>query len=81
MTQEEIRKCKELTHELNASVENYYNEYLKNPDETYSDWKWSSENPDEIIIVYGFWNYYDEWDYNESYVTIEELSNFKPNDY
>lgn len=35
----------------------------------------------EIIIVYGFWNYYDEWDYNETYVTIEELSNFKPNDY
>lgn len=81
MTQEEIRKCKELMHELNALVKTYYNEYLKNLDEEYSDWKWSSENPNEIIIVYGFWNYYDEWDYNESYVTIEELSNFKPNDY
>lgn len=81
MTQDEILKCKELMHEFNVLVEKYYNEYLKNLDETYSDWKWSSENPDAIIIVYGFWNYYDEWDYNESYVTIEELSNFKPNNY
>ena len=73
MTQEEIRKCKELMHELNALVKTYYNEYLKDPDEEYRDWRWSSEDPNEIIIVYGFWNYYDEWDYNESYVTIEEL--------
>lgn len=80
MTQEEILKCKELVHELNALVKTYYNECLKNPDEEYSDWKWSSENPNEIIIVYGFWNYYDEWDYNETYITFEELSKFKLND-
>jgi hypothetical protein len=79
MTQEEIRKCKELVHELNALVKTYYNECLKYPDEEYSDWKWSSKNPNEIIIVYGFWNYYDEWDYNKTYITFEELSNFKPN--
>lgn len=81
MTQYEILKCKELMHELNALVEKYYNEYLKNPYEEYCDWKWSSENSNEIIIVYNFWNYNDEWDYNGFRITIEELSNFKPNNY
>jgi hypothetical protein len=40
MTQEEICKCKELVHELNALVKKYYNEYLKNPCEEYYDWRW-----------------------------------------
>lgn len=80
MTQEEIRKCKELMHELNALIEKYYNEYLKNPNERYCNWEWSSKDPNEIIIVYGFWNYNDEWDYDGYHITIEELSNFKPND-
>ncbi len=81
MTQEEILKYKELECKFNALVEKYYNEYLKNPYEEYSDWRWSSENPNEIIVIYGFWNYHDEWDCGNTYITIEELSNFKPNDY
>lgn len=81
MTQEEILKCKELMHELGALVKTYYNKYLKNPDEEYSNWRWSTENPNEIIVIYSFWNYRDKRDYDESYVTIEELSNFKSNDY
>ena len=79
MTQEDILKCKELECELNVLVEKYYNEYLENPGEEFSDWKWSSENPNEIIIIYSFWNMYDDWDVDEYYVTFEELSNFKPN--
>lgn len=79
MTQEEILKCKELMHELNTLVEKYYNEYLKNPYEEYCDWKWSSEDPNEIIITYSFLNYLDEHDCDEYEVTFEELSNFKPN--
>lgn len=81
MTQEEIRKCKELMHELDTLVEKYYNEYLTDPYEEYCDWKWSSEDPNEIIITYSFLNYNDEWDHDEYHVTIEELSNFKPNNY
>lgn len=81
MTQEEIRKCKELEYKLNVLVEKYYNEYLKNPYEEYCDWKWSSEDPNEIIITYSFLNYHDEWDCSDAYITIEELSNFKPNYY
>jgi hypothetical protein len=81
MTQEEIRKCKELVHELNVLVEKYYNEYLKNPYEEFSDWRWSLENSNEIVIIYSFWNMYDEHDCDEYHVTIEELFNFKPNDY
>ena len=81
MTQEDILKCKELEYKLNVLIEKYYNEYLKNPHEEFSNWRWSLENPNEIIIIYNFLNRYDEWDYNETYVTIEELSNFKPNDY
>ena len=61
-------------------VEKYYNVYLKNPCEKFSDWRWSPENPNEIIIIYNFLNRYDEWEEDETYVTIEELSNFKPND-
>ena len=80
MTQEEILKCKELVHELNALVKTYYNEYLKNPKERYCNWEWSSEKPNEIIIVYCFWSN-DELDYDGYHITIEELSNFKPNDY
>lgn len=81
MTQENILKCKELQKQLNELIEKYYNEYLKNPHEEFSDWRWSSENPNEIIIINNFLNMYDEWDCDEYYVTIEELSNFKPNDY
>ena len=81
MTQEDIFKYKELEYKLNTLVEKYYNEYLKNPHEEFRCWKWSSEYPNEIIIVYGFWNYHDEWDYDEYSVTVEELSNFKPNNY
>lgn len=79
MTQEEIRKCKELMHELNALVKKYYNKCLKNPDEEYSDWRWSSEDPNKIIITYSFLNYLDEYDCDEYEVTFEELSNFKLN--
>lgn len=81
MTQEEIIKCKELECKFNALVEKYYNEYLKNPYEEYSDWKWSTENSNEIIVIYTFLNYYDEWDYGKYHITFEELSNFKPNNY
>lgn len=81
MTQEEIRKCKELVHELNALVEKYYNEYLKNPNERYCNWEWSSDESNEIIIVYLFLDYNDVWDYDKTYITFEELSNFKPNYY
>ena len=79
MTQEDILKCKELECELNVLVEKYYNEYLEHPGEEFDDWKWSPENPNEIIIIYSFWNMYDDWDVDEYYVTFEELSNFKPN--
>lgn len=81
MTQEEILKYKELDCKFNTLVKKYYNEYLKNPYEEYSDWRWSTENSNEIIVIYGFWNYHDEWDCDEYHITIEELSNFKPNDY
>ena len=78
MTVDDIIKCKKLEYELNVLIEKYYDEYLKNPYEEYSDWKWSSEDLNEIIIIYGFWNYCDEWDYGEYYVKFEELINFKP---
>ena len=81
MTQEEIHKYIELACKFNRLVENYYNEYLKNPYEEFSDWRWSPENSNEIIIICNFLNHYDEWEEDETYVTIEELSNFKPNDY
>lgn len=81
MTQENILKCKELERELNILVEKYYNEYLKDPFEEFYNWKWSQENPNEIIIVYSFLNRDDEWEEDEYHVTIEELSNFKPNNY
>lgn len=81
MTQNEILKYKELEYKLNTLIEKYYDEYLNNPYEVYIDWRWSSENSNEIVIVYGFQNYLDERDYDEYHITIEELSNFKPNDY
>ena len=70
-----------LAMKIKDVIEKYYDEYLKNPHEEFSDWRWSSENPNEIIIIYNFLNMYDEWDYDEYHVTIEELSNFKPNNY
>ena len=81
MTQEDIIKYKEIEHELNTLINNYYNEYLKQPHEDYIDWKWSSENLNEIIIIYGFQNYNFERDYDEYPVQFEELVNFKPNNY
>lgn len=78
MTVDDIIKCKNLEDKLNILIEEYYNEYLKNPYEEYSDWKWSPGDSHEIIIIYWFWNYHDdEWDYGEYYVKFEELINFK----
>lgn len=81
MTQENILKCKELQNQLGELIKKYYNEYLKNLCEEFSGWRWSSENSNEIIIIYRYLNYFDDWDEDETYVTVEELSNFKPNDY
>jgi hypothetical protein len=81
MTQEDIIKYKEIEYELNTLINNYYDEYLKQPYEDYIDWKWSSENPNEIIIIYGFQNYNFERDYDEYPVQFKELVNFKPNNY
>lgn len=70
----DIIRCKEVHGELDELVERYFDS-LQNYGETYLDWRWSSE-PDTITIVYGFWNYHDEWDNGEHYVTFEQLVNF-----
>lgn len=81
MTQEDIIKCKEIEHELDILINKYYDKYLKQYDDEYIDWEWSSENSNEIIIRYGFLNYNFERDYDEYPVQFEELINFKPNNY
>ena len=82
MTQEDKNLLlKDLCARLPYGVKVKLGEYLKNPYEEYCDWKWSSEDPNEIIITYSFLNYHDERDCSDAYITIEELSNFKPNNY
>lgn len=73
----DIIKYRELQEELNELVERYFDS-LQNYGETYLDWHWSSE-PNTITIVYGFWNYHDEWDQDEYHVTFDELINFSKN--
>ena len=80
MTVDDIIKCKELGSELNVLIEEYYNEYLKNPYEEYVRWEWTDE-PNTICIVYTYLTYLDEWDTDYYHVTFEELINFKPQNY
>jgi hypothetical protein len=48
---------------------------MHNYGETYHGWRWS-HLPNTITILYGFWNYHDEWDQDEYHVTFDELINF-----
>ena len=73
----DIIKCKEIQAELDELVMRYFDS-LNNYGETYHGWRWSPE-PNTITILYGFWNYHDEWDQDEHYVTFEELINFSKN--
>lgn len=73
----DIIRCKEVHEELDELAMRYFDN-MHNYGETYHGWRWS-HLPNTITILYGFWNYHDEWDQDEYHITFDELINFSKN--